>query len=412
MTALLLFAGVTVFVSSMCSFFEATLYSTRVGALEAERSQGTHSRLAERFLAMKSNIAKPTSAILVLNTVANTAGATICGMYAAQFMTPRGVVAFSIVLTLMILFIGEILPKTYGATHWQHAWWLIVWPLTAMQIGLAPVIRITQSFAHLFSSRRGAPAVTEEEIVANIRLGRTSGQLSESEHELLSAVFHFDDMLVRQVMVPRAEVVILDLAWPIEQSLEVARKTRHTRFPLCRGTLDEAVGIVHIKDLLGIDRAEMRDLTSIARPLRVTPETRPISELLREMQRSQQHMELVYDEHGSVVGMVTMENIVEQLIGTVQDEFDNEWPDILREGQGVYRVRGDVPIEKLNRDLTLVLPSDDADTLSGLLVHSLDRLPKVGDVIPLDSVTAHVLSVGRGRATAVRLVTRLSETPE
>jgi CBS domain containing-hemolysin-like protein len=409
MTVLLAVACATVFISSMCSLFEAILYSTRIGALEAERVSGPHRTQATRFLAMKANIARPTSAILILNTLSNTGGATICGMYAAQLLSPWGVVMFSGVLTIAILFVGEILPKTYGATHWRGLWWSIVWPLTALQTSLSLLIRVTQGFTHVFSHARGAPAVTVEEIVANIRLGRLSGQVTESEHQLLNAVFRFDDILVRQVMLPRTDVVFLDQEWSLERCLTVARRTRHTRFPLCRGSLDDAIGVVHIKDLVGLSPTEVRDLSTIARPLRITPDTRSVSQLLRDMQRSQQHMELVYDEHGTVVGMVTMENIVEQLIGTVQDEFDDELPEIVSEGPGVFRVGGHVRIDRLNRVTGLNLATEGASTLSGLLVQQLARLPAVDDTVVIPGATAHILSVARGRAAVVRLVASAGE---
>jgi CBS domain containing-hemolysin-like protein len=412
MTVLLIVAAVTVFVSAFCSLLEAILYSTRIGALEAERTGGTHGADAERFLAMKANIARPTSAILILNTLANTGGATICGMYAAQLLGPRGVLLFSVLLTVAILFVGEILPKTYGAVHWRSGWWLVVWPLAVLQNGFAPVISITQRFTQLFSGARGVPAITEEEIVANIRLGRVSGQLTESAHQLLNAVFRFHDMLVRQVMLPRTDVVFLDQDWPFERCLDLARRTKHTRFPLCRGSLDDTIGIVHIKDLVGAATGDAFNLGSIARPPHLTPETRPISDLLRDMQHSQQHMALVYDEHGTVVGMVTMENIVEQLIGAVQDEFDSESPEIEREAPGVFKVRGHAPIERLNRELELKLPAEGADTLSGMLVEHLRRLPAVGDTVDLTGVTARVLSVERGRATVVHLATREGKAPD
>jgi CBS domain containing-hemolysin-like protein len=412
LTVLLVVATATVLVSSMCSLFEAVLYSTRIGALESERRSGPHSTQAARFLAMKANIAQPTSAILILNTLANTAGATICGMYAAYLLTPRGVLIFSVGLTIAILFIGEILPKTYGAMHWRGLWWRLVWPITMLQRGFAPLIALTQGFTHLFSGAGGAPAITEEEIVANIHLGRVSGQLTESEDQLLHAVFRFDDMLVRQVMVPRTQVVFLDEAWSLARCIAEAKRTKHTRFPLCRGSLDDAIGVVHIKDLFGASTDDTVSLSSIARPLEVTPETRRISELLRDMQRSQQHMELVYDEHGTVVGMVTMENVVEQLIGAVQDEFDSESPEIEREAPGVFKVRGHAPIERLNRELELELPAEGADTLSGMLVDHLRRLPAVGDTVDLTGVTATVLSVERGRATVVHLATLEGKAPD
>ena len=403
MTVLFVVAGLTVLISSMCSLFEAILYSTRMGALEAEKAEGKHTALADRFIAMKSNIAEPTSAILVLNTIANTAGATVCGMYASQVLGVGWVPAFSVGLTLAILFVGEILPKTYGATHWRSIWRIIVWPLTVMQNGLKPIIRVTQAFANLFSGARGVPAITEHEIQANIRLGRKAGELTASELKLLNAVFHFDDMLARQVMVPRREIVSFDVQWRLQRCLDLAKQTGHTRFPLCEGSLDKAIGLIHVKDLLGVAADDNVDLKSVARPLRHIPETLPISRLLREMQSTRQHMVLIDDEYGSVVGLITLENVVEQIVGAVQDEFDTEAPEIVPEGAGSYKVRGSLPIDRINRELELDLYSSGVDTLSGLLVSRLNRLLKVGDKVRLSGAVAEVVEEQGGRATEVRI---------
>ncbi|MGQ0733838.1 MAG: hemolysin family protein [Acidobacteriota bacterium] len=403
MTLLFLAAALTVLVSSLCSLFEATLYSTRGSALEAARAAGPAGGLADRFIRMKANIAEPTSAILILNTLANTAGATICGMYAVQVLGTRWVPAFSVALTVAILFVGEILPKTFGATHWRTMWRLIVWPVWVLQTVLSPVIRVTQAFAHMFTGSQDAPAITADEIQASMQLGRREGELSASKLTLLNAVFAFDNLLARQVMVPRTQVVYLDLQWPLEQCLETARHSQHTRFPLCLGSLENAIGLVHVKDLLGVRLAETADLKAVARPLRHVPETIPISQLLREMQTSQQHMALVADEHGSVVGVVTLENLVEQIVGPVQDEFDSEPPEIVRQSDRLFTVGGHVSVGLVNRELGLRLAADAADTVSGLLVSRVGRLLKVDDTVHLDGVTAQVLEVERGRATVVRL---------
>jgi CBS domain containing-hemolysin-like protein len=397
-------AALTIFVSSMCSLLEAALYSTRIGALDdLARSDSKRGELAQRLIHMKANIAEPTSAILILNTVANTAGATICGMYAARVLGTSWVPAFSIGLTMAVLFVGEILPKTYGATHWRSIWHLIVLPLTVMRTGLHPLIRITQAFATFFTGRHGAPAVTEGEIQGAIRLGRKAGELSASELQLLNAVFHFDETLTRQIMVPRREVEIFDTSWPLSTCLEVAKRTQHTRYPLCNGSLDEAVGLVHLKDLLGVASDAPLELASIARPLRHVPETLPISRLLREMQSTHQHMALVDDEYGTVVGLITLENVVEQLVGAVQDEFDTESPDIVPEEQDSFKVKGHLSIERINRELGLELYSRGVDSLSGLLVSEMNRLLKVGDQVALQGVTAEVIEERGGRALMVRI---------
>lgn len=403
MSILLVIAILTVLVSSMCSLFEATLFSTRMGALEAASTEGKHRSQAERFIRMKSNIAEPTSAILILNTIANTAGATMCGMYAAQVFGSHWVPAFSGVLTLGILFVGEILPKTYGALHWRSLWHLTVWPLAVMQKGLRPIIQITEGFANLFTGNKSSPIVTEGEIQATIRLGKEEGEISSSELRLLSSIFSFDETTTRQVMVPRSEVVLFDVEWPLSKCFAVAKETKHTRYPLCSGSLDQAIGLVHMKDLLGMSPDRELDLRSVARPLRHVPDTLPISRLMREMQSSRQQMAVVDDEYGTPVGIITMENILEQIVGAVQDEFDAETPEIVPEEAHVFRVQGHLPLDHINRDLGLDLYSNEADSLSGLLVSRMKRLLKVGDRIQLHGATAEVLEEQRGRATLVRI---------
>lgn len=409
MTYLLICGGLTVLISAICSLLEATLYSTRMSALEAEKADGERAEKAERFIAMKADIAKPTSAILVLNTIANTAGAAICGMLAARLLGAQWVPAFSVGLVLAILFVGEILPKTYGATHWNAIWHRIVWPLVVLQTALSPAVKITQKFADLFTGARGIPAITEDEIQASIELGGQSGELTPSEFQLLSAVFRFDDMLTRQVMVPRRDVVFLDVQKPASECFELARNSRHTRFPLCEGSLDEVVGLVHIKDLLGLAADEDLDLRSVARELCHVPETMPISQLMREMQNTHQHMALVDDEYGSIVGIITMENVVEQIVGAVQDEFDSEAPDVEQDSPGVYLVNGSVPLERLNREVKLSLESTDVDTLSGLLVSRIGRLLQAGDTVELEGATAEVMEEQRGRAVRVKLTVEPSD---
>ena len=403
MTILLIAAGLTVLISSMCSLFEATLYSTRLGVLEAERAEGKYAHRAKRLLAMKADIARPTSAILVLNTVANTAGATLCGMYVVTILGSHWVPVFSVGLTLAILFVGEILPKTYGATHWRTIWRWIVWPLAVMQSSLSPIIRVTQAFSDLFTRGLGTPAVTEDEIRAYIHLGRREGELSASEQQLLNAVFRFDDMLARQVMVARRDVAWFDAGWSLKECLTVARETRHTRFPLCRGSLDEVLGLVHVKDLVGIADSEDTLIESIARPLQHIPDTMPLSRLLREMQRTHEHMVLIDDEYGAVVGVVTMENVIEQIVGAVQDEFDSEPPDIVTKEPGVFSVRGQVTVERVNRELGLDLSATHVETLSGLLVTQMGRLLKPGDRVRLPGAVAEVVDEEGGRATRVLL---------
>ena len=393
----------TLFVSAMCSLFEATLYSTRLGVLEAAATAGPHRTAAERMLDMKRHIAGPTSAILILNTLANTAGAALAGMVAARVLGGIGVVVLSVGLTLGILFLSEILPKTYGAVRWRTIWPYIVTPLLWMRRLLHPMIRITQRFSEVFTGTSNVQTVTEDEIRASIHIGRQSGELTQDEQQLISAVFRFDDMVARQILVPRRDVVILKKRWSLDRCLNVISKTGHTRYPVCVDSLDDALGLLHIKDL---QRAPTQpgSIVDLVRPLPTIPATMKISRLLRQMQRTRKHMVLAVDERGTALGIVTMENVLEEIIGAVQDEFDlEERCEISPEGRDQFIVQGDVTIDRINLELKLDLYAADADTLSGLLVGQVGRMLQAGDEISLDGAVAEVLEVRGDRASRVRL---------
>lgn len=389
----------TLAVSAMCSLFEATLFSTRAATLEAARVAGSHRKSAERFLRMKRQVAIPTSAILILNTIANTAGATVAGMLAAQEIGRWFIPTFSIGLTLGILFISEILPKTYGAVQWRRLWAAIVWPLAAIETMLRPLVYVTQQFANLLVPRRTMRANSEEEILAMIRLSGRAGELTPSEQEMLTTVFAFDEVIAAQVMVPAEEVESLDPGWLMERCLNRARDARHTRYPLTATSLDETIGVVHIKDLVGLEAGA--SVEDIARPLSMVPGTTPIPRLLREMQRSRQHMNLVTDPNGAVVGIITLEDVLGQIVGPVEEL---EVPEIVAEGSGRYAVAGSIPMVVLNQRLGLDIdhPSD-VDTLSSLMVSKLGRLLEVGDEVELDEITAEVVEVVGTQATRIRL---------
>lgn len=411
MSALIAVVAITLLVSAMCSLFEATLYSTRVASLEAVKKHGQHVAAATQFLRLKRDIEIPTSAILILNTVANTAGATVAGMLAADALGSHWIPVFSGLLTLSILFFAEILPKTYGATRWQTLWPLVVWPLIGLERVLRPLIWITQWFAGLFIRKRSGPSTTEDEIVAMIRMGADTGQLSQTELRLLTAVFRFDGLQAQDVMVPRLDVVWFDVNWEMDRYMEVAAASQHTRYPLCDGSLDNILGLIHIKDVLHhTHRGGDFDPRALARPLVRIPNTTPIQRVMHEMQRMRPHMAAVIDEHGTTVGVITLENVLEQLVGTVQDEFDREEPEIVGDGPGRYVVLGSISLSHLKTELDLPLPTDNASTLSGVLVERLGRLARAGDKVDLPGVRAEVLDVAGNKAARVRLVLSDNDT--
>jgi CBS domain containing-hemolysin-like protein len=404
MNTLFAVVAATLGISAFCSLLEATLYSTRVATLEAARGEAKHKARALRFLALKRDIAGPTSAILILNTVANTAGATVAGMLAAETLGVAAVAPFSAALTLGILLFAEIIPKTYGATKWKTLWPLLAWPLDALVGLLRPAVWVSRRLAELLTPGAAPPNVTEDEIRAAIHMGARTGELSENELQILDAVFHFDETMVREILVPRREVAFCDLDAPPGEFAETLRRSRYTRYPACRGDLDNVVGMLHARDMAGVAIGDDTDLQPLVREVLRIPDTLPISQLLRQMQARRKHFAVVVDEHGTLAGVVTMTEILEQIVGGLEDEFEaHAQRAIEREADDCFNVRGNVPLARLNRELGTDLYEPSIVTLSGLLVSRLGRLVRTGDVVELEDASAEVLETADHRATRVRL---------
>lgn len=406
MDTLILIVLVTLLVSGLCSLFEAVLYSTRMATLEAARADKKRSHLADRFMAMKRNVGAPTAAILILNTIAHTAGAAVAGSYALKVFGENewNVLIFSAVLTVAILLLSEILPKNLGATNWRALWPYMVRPLHVMQTVLMPAIWFSERFSALFGSKGGAHAsITEDEIKGMIKLGAQAGELSTSELVMLDRIFHFDDLVCCQVMVPRPDVAFLRKDGAPEAAFAEIRRSRHTRYPVCESNLDDMAGILHIKDLLSLPAGAPIDWKRLCRPVTFVPESMRISRLLRDMQRSRQHLAAVVDEHGVVVGIVTLENIIEQIVGSVQDEFDDEVAEVEPISPGVYRVRGRIQLVKLQAALGLVLEAPGVQTLSGYLVSTVGRFMKLGEEVDVPGAKLKILSVRNGQAVYVEV---------
>ena len=414
-TTLFLVVSVTLVVSALCSLLEATLYSTRVAVLEASKADGHHPGAAAHMLALKRNVSKPTSAILILNTIANTAGATVAGMLAAQVWGGGAVPLFSAGLTAAILFMSEILPKTFGALHWRGIWPFVALPLKGLVTAMRPLIWMTEHFSSLIISRgRTAPVTTEAEIVAMIRMGAGAGQLSRTETELLTSVFHFDDLVCSDVMIPWPGVVRMEASWPRERCMEVIGEAGHSRYPVC-DTGGAVLGILNVTDFA--TAAAETGIDALLRPVLKVPGSLSVSALLRKMQAEPVRVAVVIDEYGNTTGLVTVVDLIEEIVGVLGDEVKSRDPEMQQESANVYLMSGVVPISRVQRDVGIDLPErPNARTISGWLAAHLGRLPRVGDEVKVVGGTVKVERVVSHRAERVRVVVDdvpdLPEEPE
>lgn len=318
-------ALITVLVSFHCSLSEATLYSTRVGALEAARASGYKVELATQFIEMKRKISLPIAAILILNTLVNIVGAFFAGIYAGDVLGPTMAPAFSVLFTLAILFLGEIAPKTLGAVYWRTTWHLIVLPLKIMQYALYPLIVVSQAFSNLLTRGHRMPHVTEEEILAVVRMGATEGEITHDESVFVHNIIDLENRLVREIMTPRTVIFSLNAALTVEEAAKEAYKKGFTRIPLYEREPENITGYIIMNDLLtakafGDPHAVIK---SMQKPIFFVPESNNLLVLLKSFLKHRRHIAIVIDEYGGVDGLVTLEDLIETLLGDeIVDETD------------------------------------------------------------------------------------------
>ena len=323
------------------------------------------------------------------------------------------IISFSVITSLHLV-IGEQAPKIFAIRRPEQ---MVRWCAPLMKFfyfALFPfmyvlnwVTEIILGWLGLGGGSGHETPHTEEEIRALLREAHIHGNLTENENRMLNNVFEFDDLICRLVMVPRGEVQILDINKPFPELLQLAIKTRHTRYPLCDSSLDNLLGVVHMKDLLGLDpNARDFDLKTVMRAPVKVPENMPISKVLKRIQNTHQLLTFVIDEYGTTIGVVTLENVLEKIIGPVDDEFDAEEErgivPVKSSDKSQFLVLGNTPISEVEKALGLNLDDLDVDTVAGVLMSRSGKLPAVGDRVEFEGALAEILEVKNDHAERIR----------
>ncbi|UCE06543.1 MAG: DUF21 domain-containing protein [bacterium] len=325
MTILIFIVFLTMTISGICSLFEAILYSTRVGTLEVARKNKQKKTLANKLLNMKRNIAAPIAAILILNTISNTAGASIAGMYAAKEFGGNYVPLFSVIFTLGILFLSEIIPKTVGAVHWRYLWSVIVLPLSFIKFMLHPLIYVTQKLSSFITRGPSYESITEEEILAAAQMGARAGEISDQEHLIIDNLINLENRKVREIMTPRPVIFSVDAQLKIVEAIKIVAEKGFSRVPIYEGDRENIISYVMIHDLSSAKNLENPDISlkDIARPISFVPETINCFTVLFDFLRTRKQVAIVIDEFGGVSGLITLEDLLETLLGhEIVDEHD------------------------------------------------------------------------------------------
>ncbi|MDR3636523.1 MAG: hemolysin family protein [Isosphaeraceae bacterium] len=331
------------------------------------------------------------------------------GLQGRVFVVAVPVFSF-ILVTFLHVALGEQAPKSLAI---RSAKTVALWtapPLMAIYYIFWPVIWLLNSASQLVLWTLGLGrtdhaevAHTEEELRHIVAESVAGGHLSRNERIMIENVLNLEEKTARRVMVPRPDIVYLSLSRSLEDNLRTARQAGHTRYPLCEDDLTTVMGMIHVKDLFraGASANGRLDLRKWSRPVPFLPESLSLDLLLREFQRNRVHLAMLLDEFGSVVGMVSLENVLEELVGPIQDEFDRETPQITPIGDGAFEVDATCPLDVLAESCGVEVPDTEAETAGGLVLDLLGRLAKTGDSVTTDG---HRLTVIQADPTRIRRI--------
>ena len=316
-------------------------------------------------------------------------------------------------ITFLHVVLGEVVPKTLAIDRAEGVALFVAWPIRLFHRALYPLIWILNGSANLTIRAMGLTPVpeesrahSEEELRMILGLSHRSGVLSEAHAELIENALDFADRAARQIMVPRGDIVYLDVNRSYGENLETARSAGHTRYPLCDADLDRVVGVLHIKDLF-LSPSTASDLRSLAREPLLVPDSLEVQRLLALFQKQRVHLGIVIDEYGGTSGLVTLEDVLEELTGEIQDEFDQEMPKVHPLEDGRLSVDATLPLDEFREQLGIPerAHAEDVDTLGGLVLARLGRIARVGDVV---EVAGRRIEVSRIRG---RRILRLTVHP-
>jgi CBS domain containing-hemolysin-like protein len=313
-------------------------------------------------------------------------------------------------VTFLHMALGEQAPKSLAIRSPRVLALLTAPPLVILSYVFSPVIWLLNKASNLTlwalglgQTNTAELAHSEEELRLIVAESVAGGHLSRNERIMIENVLNLEEKTARRVMIPRPDIVYLSLARPLEDNLRLARQAGHTRFPLCEDDLSTVIGMIHVKDIFraGAYQNGRSELRQLARKVPFLPVTLRLDQLLLEFQRNRVHLAMLLDEYGSVVGMVTLENVLEELVGPIQDEFDRETPPITPLGEKVYEVDASCPLDVLAETCGLEIPETDAETVGGLVLDLLGRLAKPGDSVVING---HRLTVLRADPTRIRRI--------
>ncbi|WP_419663743.1 conserved uncharacterized protein, DUF21 with CBS domain [Desulfosarcina variabilis str. Montpellier] len=399
---LLLFSGF--FSSAETALFSISQTRARHLAKEDIRSH----QLIKR---MKDDPHKLLTTILIGNNVVNVAASAIATSLTINLFSNYAVGLATGIMTFMILVFGEVIPKSFATRNNILIAKLTIFPIYWMSILFSPIIWFLNFIPRITGRMSKTPSATEEELITFVEVVEEQGEIKEEEREMIHNVFELDDTSASEIMTPRADMFVVDVADPLD--LKTIADSGFTRIPVIEGDTDHVVGILNIKDIFMHQATSETpvDIRTIMRSPYFVPENKKLDRMLHQFKARKNHIAIIVDEHGGVSGLITLEDLLEELVGEIRDETDKEEPHIIRKKPKEWMVLGKSEIEEVNEKLGMQIPETrEYDTFSGFILDRIGRIPEEDEIFTIDGYKVTVLEMDGNRIKRY-MVQEMTSTP-
>lgn len=362
------------------------------------------------------NQPKMLSAILIGNNIVNLSASSLMTVIVTKAFGDRFVGIATGVLTLLVLLFGEITPKTTATLYAETIALRFAKPIYALMQVLTPVIFIVNKMSlavlmvlHIDPNKK-QDAITEDELRTIVEVSHEEGVIESDEKKMIYNVFDFGDSVAKDIMVPRIDMTFVDVGATYEEVISVFREEKYTRYPVFEETTDNVIGIINIKDLLLAEPGQNFCLRDYLREPLYTYEFKKTTELMVELRKTQNNIAIVLDEYGATAGLITLEDMLEEIVGEIRDEYDEDEEDLVRRvAPGEYLVEASTKLDDLNDLLGLELESEDYDSIGGFVIGLLDHLPEAGEEVTYQNLRFVVEKMDRNRIDEIHLYIQSKE---
>ena len=383
-----------------------SLSKIRIRYMEEEGVKGA--KLVSSLIEKSSDLL---SSILVGNNVVNIAATSVSTSLFISIFGDGGVAIATAVMTVLVLVFGEITPKTIAANSPEKVAVVVSKPISIIMKITKPIVWIFNLLTGIIFKIMGIdndgvkPFITEEELKAMVNVSHEEGVLEMEEREIINNVFQFGDMQAKEAMIQRLDMVAIDIEDSYDEIIELFKSEKLSRLPVYQESIDDIVGILNIKDIIFLSDEEIEnfDIKDYVREAFFTYEFKKITQLLEEMKKEKSQMAIVVDEYGGTAGLLTIEDLVEVIVGDIDDEYDEEEEEIVKVSDNEYLVEGSTKISDVNEQIGINFESDEFDSIGGFIIGYLKRIPEENELIEVGNVKFSVESIDKNRINKIRI---------